>query len=107
MQSHRLPGFGLSEAAPGYGDTPAEHAEVVGKFIDALDLQDFTPIMQDWGGPIGLATALDRKDRVRAFILGNTWAWPRTTLPRSASPRPSGRTARRLTSGLSTPAAPR
>jgi haloalkane dehalogenase len=72
------PGFGLSKAAPGYGYTPAEHAEVVGKFIDALDLQEFTPVMQDWGGPIGLAASLDRKDRVKAMILGNTWAWPRT-----------------------------
>jgi haloalkane dehalogenase len=72
------PGFGLSKAADGYGYTPAEHAEVVGKFIDALDLQEFTPVMQDWGGPIGLAASLDRKDRVKAMILGNTWAWPRT-----------------------------
>jgi len=47
---------------------------VVGRFIDGLD----TPVMQDWGGPIGLAAALDRQDRVKAMIIGNTWAWTRT-----------------------------
>lgn len=72
------PGFGLSTAAEGYGYTPAEHAAVVGGFVDALGLDDFTPVLQDWGGPIGLSVALERQERVRAIILGNTWAWPRT-----------------------------
>ena len=27
---------------------------------------------------MALSVALERKDRVRAVILGNTWAWPRT-----------------------------
>jgi haloalkane dehalogenase len=72
------PGFGLSTAAPGYGFTPAEHATTVGRFVDALGLDSFTPILQDWGGPIGLSVALERQDRLRAIILGNTWAWRRT-----------------------------
>jgi len=72
------PGFGLSTAGAGYGYTPVEHADVVGKFIDTLDLRDFTPVMQDWGGPIGIAATLDRQDRLKAMIIGNTWAWPRT-----------------------------
>lgn len=72
------PGFGLSSAPKGYGFTPAEHADVVGKLIDALGLDGFTPVMHDWGGPIGLAASLDRLDRVRGLVLGNTWAWPRS-----------------------------
>lgn len=70
------PGFGLSTAAPGYGYTAAEHAEVVAGFVEALDLRDYTPFVQDWGGPIGLGAAVQDPDRVRALIIGNTFAWP-------------------------------
>ncbi len=31
--------------------------------------------MHDWGGPIGLGAALERRDRVRALVAMNTWAW--------------------------------
>src|SRR3954454_7361053 len=36
------PGFGLSVAAPDYGFTPAEHADVLEKLVEHLDLQDVT-----------------------------------------------------------------
>lgn len=72
------PGFGLSHAPEDYGYTPGEHAAVIGGLVDQLGLDSFTPVMQDWGGPIGLAIALDRADRVDSLILGNTWCWPRT-----------------------------
>ena len=51
------PGFGLSTAAPGYDYEPSSHAEVVRAFVEQLDLRDYTPIVQDWGGPIGLFVA--------------------------------------------------
>ena len=51
------PGFGLSTPAPGYEFHPADHARVVGEFVDRLDLRDVTLIAQDWGGPIGLTAA--------------------------------------------------
>jgi haloalkane dehalogenase len=72
------PGFGLSIAANDYGFTVAEHTEVVSGFVEALGLDDFSLVMHDWGGPIGFRLALDRPDSVKALILGNTWAWPRT-----------------------------
>lgn len=71
------PGFGLSTAPDDYGFTPIEHAGVVSAFVDAIGLERFTPVMPDWGGPIGLQVALDKPDRVESLILGNTWAWPR------------------------------
>lgn len=71
------PGFGLSEAAPGYDYKPESHARVVAKLVDALQLDSFTPIVQDWGGPIGMWVASQHPDRVRALIVGNTWAWPK------------------------------
>lgn len=72
------PGFGLSVAAPGYGFTPAEHADVVAGVVDALDLTDVTMMVQDWGGPIGFAVATRAPQRFSRFVIGNTWAWPKT-----------------------------
>jgi haloalkane dehalogenase len=70
------PGFGLSERPAGYGYTSAEHADVVGKLIDHLELERFTVVGQDWGGPIGMTVALDRADRVTSMVFANTWYWP-------------------------------
>jgi haloalkane dehalogenase len=72
------PGFGLSQPGPGYGFTPAEHSRVVEQFVLELDLHDVTMMVQDWGGPIGLAVAGRNPDRFEAFVIGNTWAWPRS-----------------------------
>lgn len=72
------PGFGLSRAAPGYGFTPAEHAGVLERFVTALDLTGVTMMVQDWGGPIGFAVATRRPERFAAFVIANTWAWPKT-----------------------------
>ena len=73
------PGFGLSLAPAGFGFTPAEESRVVEEFVDRLGLRDVTLVMQDWGGPIGLALAGRRPELVRRIILGNTWAWPTPT----------------------------
>lgn len=70
------PGFGLSERPAGYGYSSAEHAEVVGKLVDALGLQDFIVVGQDWGGPIGMTVALERASRVSGMVFANTWYWP-------------------------------
>jgi haloalkane dehalogenase len=74
------PGFGLSGPAtkPGYGYTPAEHAEIVEQFVRELDLKNVTLLMQDWGGPIGFRAAANDPERYTAFAIGNTFAWPMT-----------------------------
>jgi haloalkane dehalogenase len=72
------PGFGLSRSAPGYGFTPAEHARVVEQFVLELDLLGLTMMVQDWGGPIGFAVAGRHPDRFAGFVIGNTWAWPKS-----------------------------
>jgi haloalkane dehalogenase len=74
-----LPGFGRSRPVPaGYGFTPAEHAEVLRAFVCELDLRDVTLMVQDWGGPIGFAVAGAEPDRFARFVVGNTWAWPKS-----------------------------
>ena len=72
------PGFGLSKAPAGYGFTPAEHARVLEQLVLELDLRDVTLMVQDWGGPIGFAVAGRHPDRFARFVIGNTWAWPKS-----------------------------
>ncbi|MGI8632602.1 MAG: alpha/beta fold hydrolase [Solirubrobacterales bacterium] len=74
------PGFGLSAASPGYGYTAAEHALVIERLVEHLDLTDITVAVQDWAGPIGVAAASRNAERYRALIIGNTWAWPKNEL---------------------------
>jgi haloalkane dehalogenase len=69
------PGFGLSTARAGYDFRVASHAEVVEKFIEALDLRGLTMMVQDWGGAIGLTAAARHPERLRALVIGNTVAW--------------------------------
>jgi haloalkane dehalogenase len=75
------PGFGLSRATPGYGFTPAEHADVLERFVLQLDLSEVMMMVQDWGGPIGFAVATRYPARFAAFVIGNTWAWPKADIP--------------------------
>jgi haloalkane dehalogenase len=71
------PGFGLSRGPPGYGHTPAEHAAVLEKLVLRLELSNVTLMAQDWGGPIGFAVATRHPELFAAFVIGNTWAWPK------------------------------
>lgn len=71
-----LPGFGLSDARPGYRYLPEEHAEVVTAFVDELGLEGTTLVGQDWGGVIGLAAVQRRPTVFDRLVLANTWAWP-------------------------------
>ncbi len=71
-----LPGFGLSTPPAGYAFLPEQHADVVAQFVDQLALAAFTPVVQDWGGPIGLSVASRVPERVERLVIGNTWCWP-------------------------------
>jgi haloalkane dehalogenase len=71
-----FPGYGMSDARPGYGFTPREHSDVLEQFVDRLGLKDLTMMVQDWGGPIGLGFGGRRPELVRRLIIGNTFAWP-------------------------------
>jgi haloalkane dehalogenase len=71
-----FPGYGMSDASPGYGFTPQEHSDVLEHFVDRLGLRDLTLMVQDWGGPIGLGFGARRPELVRRLIIGNTFAWP-------------------------------
>lgn len=49
------------------------HIERLSAFIERLDLQQITPFMQDWGGPIGLINAVAMPERISRLVILNTW----------------------------------
>jgi haloalkane dehalogenase len=73
-------GFGLSQRPSEFGYTVIEHASVPGEFVDHLGLNGYLTMGQDWGGPISMAVAVQRAERVRGIVLGNTWFWPTDVL---------------------------
>lgn len=70
-----LPGFGLSDKPAGDAYAPDDQARRLSAFIETLRLKDLTLVVHDFGGPIGLAQAIDRPGNVRRLVLFNTWMW--------------------------------
>jgi pimeloyl-ACP methyl ester carboxylesterase len=68
-------GFGLSDKPAIAPYEPEHHAKRLVSLLDALDVSGATFVMHDFGGPIGLAAALARRERVDRLALFNTWCW--------------------------------
>jgi haloalkane dehalogenase len=69
-------GFGQSDRPTGFAYTPEAHAATLREFVWKLNLDRFTLVAHDFGGPIALPLALDTSSRVGRVVLMNTWAWP-------------------------------
>jgi haloalkane dehalogenase len=68
-------GFGLSDKPAGWAYTPQGHAANLAALIDHLGLDSFVLVVHDLGGPVGLANAIERPERIRALVLFNTIMW--------------------------------
>ena len=69
-------GFGASDKPARPADYTLErHVEIAKALIEQLDLRGVTLMAHDWGGPIGLGAVLALRERFRALVLMNTWAW--------------------------------
>ncbi|GJG89143.1 haloalkane dehalogenase [Gemmatimonadetes bacterium T265] len=77
-------GFGLSGHPADADYRPEAHARRLAALLDALDLRAITLVLHDFGGPIGLAYALDRPARIARLVLLNTWGWALDGDPRIA-----------------------
>lgn len=51
------------------------------EFVDALELEKFSLVLHDWGGPIGTGMALERLDRVEKITYLNTTLTEIESLP--------------------------
>lgn len=67
-------GFGKSDkVVEREWHTLDRHLTMLQEFVQRLDLRDVTVVVQDWGGPVGLATATEIPERFERLIILNTW----------------------------------
>lgn len=71
-----LPGLGLSQAPLCRGKAFARNADWLQAFVRALELRDFTLIVHSTAGPSALEMAVRERERIRALVVSNSFAWP-------------------------------
>lgn len=74
-------GCGLSDKPQNYPYTLDQHIANLKRLIIELDLRDLTLVVHDWGGAIGLGTALEVPERIRGLVILNTGAFPPPFIP--------------------------
>ena len=66
-------GFGRSDKLPEKSDYSFHlHLATLTGFIEQLDLQDITVVVQDWGGLVGLTAASQMPERFSRLVIMNT-----------------------------------
>ncbi len=68
-------GFGLSDKPEHYDYSTIHHSRTLEKFILDKKLQDFTMVVHDFGGPIGLYAAMQHPEKVKNLVVLNSWLW--------------------------------
>jgi haloalkane dehalogenase len=76
-----FPGSGLSQADETYEVTLASASRLLEAFVKALDLHDITLVAHDIGGPVTLDAFSRMPQRLRAFAVTGSFAWPMTEYP--------------------------
>ena len=72
--AHDQAGFGRSHKPKRENEYSIErHVRHFAALVDELALDGVTLVLQDWGGPIGLAWAVEHPERVRRLVILNTW----------------------------------
>ncbi len=77
-QNHRVIamdfiGFGRSDKLTDYDQYSFQmHADTLKGFIEALNLEQITLVVQDWGGLIGLPVATQMPERIARLVIMNT-----------------------------------
>lgn len=74
-------GCGLSDKPQKYPYSLSQHIENLSRFIESLDLNHITLVVHDWGGAIGLGTAVKMPHRFDRLVILNTAAFPPPYIP--------------------------
>ncbi|MDJ0827166.1 MAG: haloalkane dehalogenase [Rhodobacter sp.] len=83
--------IGMGDSAkPAIGYTYPEHAAHLHGLLDALDLEDVTLVIHDWGSALGLDWAERNRDRVRAVAFMEAILPPGMPVPSYAAMGPFG-----------------
>lgn len=74
-------GCGLSDKPGDYEYSLAHHVANLKSLVESLDLNRIVLLVHDWGGPIGLLTALELAERIDRLVIFNTGAFPPPFIP--------------------------
>jgi pimeloyl-ACP methyl ester carboxylesterase len=78
-----LMGYGLSDKPTNKRyHTLRQHIQNLFEFLTLLDLHDITLIMEDWGGPMGLSYAIQRRENIKRVVIMNSWVFQDSYLNR-------------------------
>ena len=70
-----LIGFGFSDKPYEWDYLPKSHAAIFEEFMDSLNLDNITLVVNDWGGPIGLSYAIKHPEKIKKLVILNTFLW--------------------------------
>ena len=68
-------GFGLSDKPANWDYLPKNYALQIEAFLDNLDLENITFVINDWGGPLAMAYAIKYPEKIKKIVVCNTWFW--------------------------------
>lgn len=74
-------GFGFSDKPYSWDYKPESQAKNIELFLDSLNLEKFTLVINDWGGPIGMNYALKHPDKISRLFVLNTFFWSVKGIP--------------------------
>lgn len=74
-------GCGLSDKPQDFDYTLGEHIKNLRALLDSLNLRKIHLVVHDWGGPIGLGTALARPEQLGRVVILNTAAFADALVP--------------------------
>lgn len=70
-----LIGFGLSDKPQEWSYSPAAQARNLAHLIEALNLEDVTLVLHDFGASLGMAYAVAHPANVKRIVVFNSWCW--------------------------------
>ncbi|MCX6180401.1 MAG: alpha/beta fold hydrolase [Bacteroidetes bacterium] len=68
-------GFGLSDKPEHYDYSTINHSKLLEQFVVEKNLENFTLVVHDFGGPIGLNMAMQQAGRIKNMVILNSWLW--------------------------------
>jgi pimeloyl-ACP methyl ester carboxylesterase len=68
-------GFGLSDKPEHYDYSTQNHSRTFERFVQERQLDNFTLVVHDFGGPIALNYAIRHPEKVRNLVVLNSWLW--------------------------------
>ena len=83
--------IGIDHIGCGLSDKPAvtefkydlkSHGENVFDLIENLGIKNFSLVLHDWGGAIGLSAFKDQSERINKIVIMNTAAFPSNDVPK-------------------------